>query len=195
MFDEYSRDGQLLVGQPLDFDDFANLLLEQGLQTSPSALHGGVCGVLAGAGACEPDRCLAAMCQALDLNVHGELADFCLRLSAVSLQALDGDDFDFQLFTPDDDTELEQRVEAVADWCSGFLAGYALVVPAPERDALDEETAAILKDVAAIAEAVPDDELEEEEAEQSLFDISEYLRFATLNLFMDSQSRREDDAS
>jgi uncharacterized protein YgfB (UPF0149 family) len=188
MFEEYSQDGQ-----SLDFDDFANLLVEAGLHTSPSTLHGGICGVLAGAGASEPDYCLAGMCQALDLEVHGELADYCLRLSAISLQTLDGEDFEFHMFMPDDEVELELRVQAMADWCAGFLSGYAQVISAPDDDALGEETAEILKDIAAMAQARLDEDLEEEEAERSLFDISEYLRFATLNLFLDSQARSEED--
>ena len=43
--------------QPLDFDDYANQLLEQGLLESPSKLHGGICGLLVVGNEREPDHC------------------------------------------------------------------------------------------------------------------------------------------
>ena len=64
---EYNPMGE----QALDFDDFANQLLEQGADQSPAHLHGAICGVLAGAGARDPDYCLAAVSQALELDKPG----------------------------------------------------------------------------------------------------------------------------
>lgn len=182
--------------QPLDFDEFANQLLEQGADQSPSHLHGAICGVLAGGGEQDPEYCLAATAQALAMDVHGELAANCVRLARATVQGLMDEEFDFHLFLPDDETEFELRVRALADWCSAFLAGYAQAVAQPQTGAFDDESAEILKDMAEIAEATVDAELESEEAENNFFELTEYLRFACLNLFADRliESKPEADS-
>jgi uncharacterized protein YgfB (UPF0149 family) len=180
--------------QPLDFDEFADQLLEQGADQSPSLLHGGICGVLAGGGAQDPEYCLAATAQALGMDIHGELAVNCVRLAHATSQAMADEEFDFQLFLPDDETEMDVRVLALADWCSGFTAGFAMAVAQPKAGALDEEAAEILKDMAAITEATADDDVDEEEAEGHFFELTEYLRFACLNLYANRMIDRETEA-
>ena len=176
-----------LYDQPLDFDDYANQLLEQGLQASPALLHGGFCGVLAGAAGHEADYCLAAVSQALEIDIQGELAESSLQLVAASEQAMADESFEFHLFLPDDEVEIELRVQALADWCRGFMAAFALAPAEPEGSSLGEEVAEILKDIVAIAEVGFDDEEDAEEAEHSYFEITEYLRFATLNLYLENR--------
>lgn len=171
--------------EPLDFDDIANQLLEQGAQYSPAHLHGAICGVVAGGGQRDPEYCLAAVMQALDLEMHGELAGNCLQLAWMTVAKLADEDLDFQLFMPDDDDEVELRVRALADWCSAFLLGYAQAMKLPPGGKLDDDASEVLRDMAAIAEAAVDADMEPEEAESHYFEISEYLRIATLNLFMD----------
>jgi len=185
--------------QALDFDGIANQLVEEGVANSPAYLHGGISGVFAGAGNVPAEDCLAAVSQALELGLHGELAQSCLGLCAATELALRDEGFGFQLFLPDDEEDIELRVGAVAEWCRGFLAAYALVLPrAPagsEGAGLDEETGETLRDIAAIAEAGFNAEGDEEEAEGQLFELTEYLRFATLNLFMNRLLEAEDDVA
>jgi len=184
--------------QPLDFDDFANQLLEEGSDQSPSVIHGGVCGVYAAGGAIKPEFCLAAISQALELGLHGELAENSLRLADITLRAMQDEEFDFHLFLPDDETEMAQRVQALSDWCGGFMAGFALVVAQSSDAGLPEEVSEVLRDVAAIAEASALDEEgeeeDEEEAENHFFELTEYLRFASLNLFTEKLSEQDDAA-
>lgn len=178
----------LTTEQPLLFDDFANQMLDEGSEESPSYLHGGICGVYSAAGNVTAEDCLAAVGQALELGLHGELADSCLRLAAVTLGGLQDEEFGFQLFLPDDEEEIEQRVQALAEWCRGFLAAFALLVSTSASQSLDEEIAESLKDIAAIGEVAVDDEADEEESENHFFELAEYLRFATLNLFANQLS-------
>lgn len=184
-------------GQPFDFDDIANQLLAEGAERSPAYVHGGICGIFAGAGPVVAEDCLAATAQALDLGLHGELAETCLRLADVTRRSLEDDEFDFQPLLPDDDAEMAARVGALADWCRGFLAAYALVVADTDGGGLGEETSEILKDMAAIADAGPGPGADEEYAEDAeddenhFFEIVEYLRFATLNLFMNQLLERQ----
>jgi uncharacterized protein YgfB (UPF0149 family) len=176
--------------QPIDFDDMANQMLAEGAEQSPAYVHGGICGVYAGAGAIDPEECLAATSQALELGLHGELADTSLRLAEVTLHAMQDEEFEFHLLLPDDDdTEMASRVRTLGEWCRGFLAAYALMVADTGSAGLGDETGEILKDVAAIADASfeedDDEDGDPEDAENYFFELTEYLRFASLNLFMD----------
>jgi uncharacterized protein YgfB (UPF0149 family) len=179
--------------QPVSFDELANHLAMEGSERSPSYVHGGICGIYAGAGAVHAEDCLAASAQALELALQGELAESCLMLAGATLVALQDEEFAFHLLLPDDDVDIGQRVQALAEWCRGFLAAYALVISETSAAGLESEAGESLGDIAAIAEAMVDAEADEEESERHLFEVSEYLRFATLNLFMSRQDANESD--
>ena len=181
-----------------DFDEFANHLLEQGLEALPSELHGFLCGLLSGGAAAEPEVGLDALESSLGLVLHGELADHTMQLYTVTAGALEDDEFDFHPLLPDDEDDIGQRTTALAAWSRGFLAGFAHMTAGTGKApaALSEDSSEILKDFANIARAgVDEDETEgegEEEAEGSYMELVEYLRFATLNVYMDTCSSMQD---
>ncbi len=185
MFDDFDSDSQVF-----DFDELANHLLEQGLETSPSRIHGCLAGLLAAGAASERELALAALADGMDLQLHGELAEQVMALYSITAAALTDDEFDFHLLLPDDEVAIAQRTDAMAQWCKGFLAGFALVAASADEGrapaAMSADSSEILKDIAAIAEASFDDEAEEEESEESYFELVEYLRFAVLNVFLDN---------
>jgi len=171
-----------------DFEEMANHLLEQGLETSPSQLHGCLSGLLAAGAEAEPEVGLDALAQALDVAVHGELASRLMQLYTVTAAALQDDEFTFHPLLPDDDAELAERTAAMADWCKGFLAGFAQfsVGAQSPASALSEDSGEVLRDIAAIAEVAVDDDESEEDSEESYMELVEYLRFAVLNVYMES---------
>jgi len=184
MYDDLS--GELPV---FDFDELADHLLEQGLEASPAQLHGCLCGLLAAGAAPAAEAGLAALNQALDLDLHGELAAQILQLYTVSAASMLDEEFDFHPLLPEDEVDIVERVGALAGWCQGFLAGYAQVSaggdqpPAP----VPEDSGEILKDFAAIAEGeVDEEEQADDEAENNYAELVEYVRFAALNVYMDS---------
>lgn len=174
-----------------DFDELANHLLEQGSSVSPSRLHGCLSGLLSAGANEEPEYALDALGQALDTQVHGELAERVMQLYRVTALALVDEEFAFYPLLPDDEDELAERTEALADWCSGFLAGFAYAGAAHGTPALSPDSKEVMTDLAAIAQAtVGDDEDDEAEddAENSYQELVEYLRFAVLNVFMDGRA-------
>jgi len=179
-----------------DFDEIANHMLEQGVDSSPSAVHGCLCGLLAAGAKNEAEVCLDALSAALDLNVHGELADQVMQLYRITAAALQDDEFDFHPLLPDDEVDIVERTAELVAWCKGFLAGFAHVSVAADKDAsaLSQDSGEILKDVAAIAQAGVDDEDSEEELEESYMELVEYLRFAALNVYMDNAMREDADS-
>ncbi len=189
MFD--SRPGEPGV---FDFDEIADHLLEQGESVSPAELHGCLAGLLGSLGRVSGDAALAGLNTALGLDLHGELAERIQQLYTVTADAVEDEAFEFHPLLPDDDEEIAQRTEAMAAWCRGFLAGYAQgkVSGGDTGAAVAADSAEALKDFAAIAQAAVDDDQDEEDAEQDYAEIVEYLRFAALNVVMDSLARRED---
>lgn len=180
-----------------DFDEFANHLLEQGLEASPSELHGFLCGLLSGGAAAEPEVGLNALDQSLGLVLHGELADHTMQLYTVTAAALEDEEFDFHPLLPDDEDDIVERTAALSAWSRGFLAGFAHMTTGAgvTSAALPEDSSEILKDFTAIAQAGVDDDDTEDEAEDSYMELVEYLRFATLNVYMDTRSRIQDQDS
>lgn len=170
-----------------DFDEVADHLLEQGLENSPSELHGCLCGLLAGGSPGQPEAGLAALNRALGVDVHGELAELLMRLYAITAAALEDEEFDFHPLLPDDTVELGSRTAALAAWCRGFLAGFADAgAAADEGGSLPGSSGEVLKDFAAIAGAAVDEDASEDESENSYTELVEYLRFAALNVYMDN---------
>jgi len=177
-----------------DFDEFADHLLDQGLLASPSQLHGCLCGLLGAGAPAQPEYGLDAMAQALDLEVHGELASRIMQLYTVTEAALQDEEFTFLPLLPDEEEEITLRTAALANWCDGFLAGFAYATAAADSNvsALSQETGEILRDIGAMAQAEPAADESEEEAEDSYIELVEYLRVAVVNVFMDSQATAGD---
>ena len=171
-----------------DFDEFAGHLLEQGLQASPAELHGCLCGLLAGGAASQAEVGLAAVNQALELDLHGELAHQVMQLYISTAASLRDEEFNFYPLLPDDDVEIAVRTAALAGWCESFLVGYAQAGTARDRqpEALPGDSSEILADFAAIAEAEVDASEDEEESERSYAELIEYVRFAAINVFTDT---------
>ena len=97
---------------------------------------------------------------------------------------MEDEEFDFHPLLPDDEVEIAVRTDELANWCKGFLAGFAQV----NQSQVGQDSSEILRDLAAIAEASVDEDVEEDESEGSYIEIVEYVRFATLNIYMESRS-------
>ncbi len=192
----------------VDVEAMANYLLELGATVSPSELHGCLTGLLAGDSDCDAESALHAASQLLDVDLHGELAALVMELHRLTAEQLEDEDFDFYPLLPADDVDIGERTRALAAWCRGFLAGFARRAgESVQADAgsagggptdrgptdrgptgLSGDSAEILGDFAAIAEAVVGDDEEDEDQERSYMEILEYLRFAALNVYLDSRA-------
>jgi uncharacterized protein YgfB (UPF0149 family) len=190
MFDRLPGDTGLF-----DFDDVADQLLEQGVALSPAEVHGCLVGLLAAGHDADPGAGLAALNQALDLDLHGDLADEVMQLYTLSAEALGEDMFDFCPLLPDETHELAVRTRCLAQWCQGFLAGFARSIASAGTGAetLPGDSTEILRDFAALAQADADTCQEnDEDAELAYVELTEYMRVAAVNVFLDSRARRED---
>lgn len=90
---------------------------------------------------------------------------------------LDSDQFEFELFLPDENTRLTERANALADWCRGFLFGFG---SQKKASTLSGESKEILKDVYEFSHMDPQADGEEDEA--AFIELTEYVKAAVLLL-------------
>jgi uncharacterized protein YgfB (UPF0149 family) len=109
--------------------------------------------------------------------VIGENKTSLVRLFDETQRLLASDEFEFDLFLPEDDVLLREQVEALSHWCQGFLLGVGFANSSP---AWSKEVIEILKDIAEFTKL--DAEVEGEEDENDFTEITEYLRSAVLLL-------------
>ena len=178
----------------LDWDVTAASLVSARPWISPSELHGLLCGSVCANGiAPGDDDWLQRVWQHAGEDLadgadHGEL--FAFRERAVA--NLEADAFDFDLVVPDEDAPLDDRVQAVANWCAGFLSGYGLGSGGTD---LEPDAAMALDDLAAIARVDPDVDASERD-ESDLAEVIEYVRMGVLVILdavrAEASARRKD---
>jgi uncharacterized protein YgfB (UPF0149 family) len=88
------------------------------------------------------------------------------------------DDFEFDLFLPDETTPFAEQIEALSSWCQGFLFGIAATAL---EATYSKDVHEILKDIIEFTKLDTDSE-ESEQDEITLMELTEYLRTAVLLL-------------
>ena len=153
---------------------------ELGLGMDGPELHGALTGWLAGGGSGGPDWLAGVTADAQMPQVAaGSALD---RMREETARQLDDRSFGFDLLLPDADATLGERSGALFDWCRGFLGGFGLA--AGSAPALSDESREALSNLAKLAAAVPQDDGDEDD-EQALVEIEEFVRVAVLLLHGD----------
>jgi uncharacterized protein len=139
-------------------------------------LHGTVCGVAAGSGG-------EVFMQDLVMLLGEGLVDEASvsRFVDATLTGLDAEDFSFAPLLPEDDDALDARLEALGEWCGGFLTGFAAGLARRGQSSLDEtpeEVREIVRDLAAIAQIDADSALDA--AENDLVELEEFVKVGVL---------------
>lgn len=145
--------------------------------SSPSELHGLLTGIVCVTGA--PTR--EEWSQILTtLNVP-ELSEDALALLTDEAEdvvhALSEDELDYLPMLPDDEHLLQERVQALSDWCAGVVLGFGLAsghVRSDERELIEH-----LQDVAAVEFEDSDND---EEGESSYEELYEFVRLIPVSL-------------
>jgi len=150
------------------------------LASTPAELHGATCGWLAGGGDAGPGWLARVMAD--DAHADPPAGGALARLLAASRAQLEDSDFGFELLLPAGDASLAERSGALFEWCRGFLGAFGLAAGAEPR--LSDVGTEALADLARLAMATPQDEGDQDD-EQALAEIEEFVRVATLLLHGD----------
>ncbi|NVK44325.1 MAG: UPF0149 family protein [Oceanospirillaceae bacterium] len=176
-----------------DFDDIANLLVAEGVHaTSPSELHGMLCGCLCAGARPDPAAWLQLASERLDIDAFSQESSKVgmLELYNQALAQLEATDLGFEPLLPDDDHLLAQRAGALGVWCQGFLGGFGQL--GKQTDAsLSTEAREVLSDLGQIAQIAAEDE-DSDDNEADLMEIQEYVRMAALMLFAECNQAPDD---
>ncbi len=87
------------------------------------------------------------------------------------------DEFEFDLFLPDEDSALPEQIEAFSQWCRGFLHG---VGSTNSHVNFSKTAMEILKDIAEFTHLDSADI--EENADADFMELTEYVRAAVLSI-------------
>ncbi|NMT62342.1 UPF0149 family protein [Marinobacter orientalis] len=168
------------------FERWANMFTAHKAFSHPSELHGVLCGRLAAGARIDEEDWLAMVCEHMGLpptatEESDDLRQFMVSAYSQTLELLKATDMSFQPLLPDDDYAIEQRLEALTSWVRGFLEGMALSAGESLGQAPDE-IRELIEDLVAISQVADDDE-PDDESEQQLMEIVEYVRLGALAVF------------
>jgi yecA family protein len=174
----------------LDFASVQAILTSESIEAHGSELHGVLTGLVCAGFTFESDDYLGMI---NDLFNNGEglprevKSTVKLMFSQIWTDIID-DSYGFQLMLPDDDDSIVERGHALGAWVQGFNLGFGL--QQKNKAILSEDVKEVLVDFAEIANL--SDEMEEnEETEQSYFEIAEYVRISSLLCFTELGSPPE----
>ncbi len=99
------------------------------------------------------------------------------------LEQLEDSSFAFEALIPDDVEDLYVRVQALSEWCQGFLVGFGTGVKAEQKN-FSQEAQEVLRDLVEISNVAAERSHEpEEEDELALNELEEYVRTAVMMLY------------
>ena len=104
--------------------------------------------------------------------------------------SLSEEELDYLPLLPDDDHPLEERVQALADWCAGVVLGFGLASGRIRNDEI--ELIEHLQDVAAVEFDETDND---EEGEASYQELYEFVRLIPVSLSVGRQKVTVEDSS
>lgn len=168
----------------MTYQTIDNFLLKSDFVNSAAEAHGMAAGML-----CANRQTRAGVWIKLlfenDSSLNVQETQALQDLFEEAKESLSGEEYDFELFLPGDDTPLSAQISALSDWCQGFLYGIgALYQARPKNGQIDE----ILRDIAEFTKLDPDAAGEENEV--AFMEVTEYLRAAVLLLHAESGSEK-----
>lgn len=171
---------------PVDYDELVATCDLAQLCITGAELHGQIVGEHLARQVRPFDQWLATLCKEAELidSLQEEDQQLLKNLYQQTPIELNRIDLGFQLLLPDDDYPIEQRLDAIAQWTQGFLAGLASAgVQDKQIQGEVKETIADLIQIAQIdGGEIGSDEEAGKEAERDYAEIVEYVRMAVLLL-------------
>ncbi len=152
------------------------IILEIDPDLSAAEAHGMATGILCINEQASSDTWIAELKANSPTTVDND-ESILVRLFDETKRLLNEDEFEFDLFLPDDDYDLSEQTEALKNWCRGFLYSFGTLSSTTvySKDALE-----ILRDITEFTKL--DTAVEGEEDEAAFVEITEYLRSAILLL-------------
>lgn len=173
---------KIVMDQPLNYADVADCLDRAGLDVLASEVHAIACGILIGNISADkikwvqelvPNLEAGDVLQQQGVRELGKLFDSAQR-------DLQDSQLRFELFLPDEEESLVSRMEALQDWCQGFILGLTMAGITDYKN-LPEDSRDLLEDFVNIGTSGEFDfDADDQESEIAYTDISQYVRVGVL---------------
>ncbi|TKI03775.1 YecA/YgfB family protein [Martelella alba] len=162
-----------------DYENLNRLLDQQELALTSAEMHGLLSGMLCGGSRGESWQNLMHELTNEGTAFPRTLAEPLRQLHEATAQALDSDDYAFQLFLPDEARgSVFDRADALAGWVNHFLLG--LGVAQPKLDGIRGDVREAVDDLRNIAQLGYDEDEDQQSLAQSLEEVVEYVRMAAI---------------
>ncbi|CAH0532620.1 hypothetical protein VST7929_00460 [Vibrio stylophorae] len=168
-----------------DYLAFDSLLRQHGLALSPAELHGLVSGILAGGVSAQ-----AHAWQPLlnEYTNEGQAWPHAAQQAVSALVQASSDEmkaqqFQFTLLMPDDEENLMDRADALAEWVNHFLSGLGLANIDPSN--MSAEAKEVLADLEEIAKLGIDEDDDLEEQSMLFEQVTEHVKVCVLTLALE----------
>ena len=145
--------------------------------SSPSELHGLLTGIVCVTQSPSREEWQQILSTLAVPELTEEALDLLVEETEDVSHALSDDELDYLPMLPDDTHALDERVQALADWCAGVVLGFGLAsghIRAEEQELIEH-----LQDVAAVEFEDSDNDEEGEESYQELY---EFVRLIPVSL-------------
>ena len=176
------------------YDEFERVLREAHALPEPAEAHG----TLAGALCSSRDYGLIEWLREI---LPDESADEAALKSSVlqsvydsMVRTLVGNDADFALLLPDDETPLSERADALSLWCQGFLYGLGSGTTG-DPGKVSTEAGEIIRDLTEITHVGVDVDQQTEENETAFAEVVEFVRVGVQLLFVELAPARGSEPS
>jgi yecA family protein len=156
------------------FDTLTALLERNNILTTAAEIQGMFCGMLGGGMPLECQDWLEPLADFINQgeSFSKEVDEEFKSLFQITCQELVESDFALVLCLPEDSAPINERGQALLNWVQGFMLGFGL--HQDDLTGCSDDVKEALEDFAEIARM--DDEMnEDEESEQALFEVMEYV--------------------
>lgn len=168
-----------------DYDDVNLALMHAAVDMTAAELHGVLTALV-----CMQDGEVDDVLKEIlptDLGKHERqtIKDASNEIYQVSGALLEDENFIYDLLLPTDDVELSQRLQAIAQWCDGFLL---MIEHNLEQFTIKEspEITEAIQAVRDIANIDPEDD-QSDDVEGDYFQLVEFLRMSVILIYEDAR--------
>lgn len=168
----------------IQYDEITDALKRMNLEQDAAEVHGALCGLFCTVNGLDAPFWLNnSLTNTPEEDAYtvdalaSESRSLLTQLFNGTEKQLSGEDFDFKPFLPDDSSGLFSRVEALSNWCQGFLFGLSqggLTDP----DGLPGELPDIIKDIVEISRAESYELDDDQQDEKDFMELVEFVRVA-----------------
>jgi uncharacterized protein YgfB (UPF0149 family) len=163
------------------FAEVVRVLEELGSAVPGAEAHGCLVGALCTTPHYPMERWLEEIIPDEERRVDDDSQQALRLLYADTLNALRGDEMDFELLLPGDEIPLGARAGGLSQWCQGFLYGFGTgqaTAGAPKEEDLPANVNEILNDLTHIGRASVEIEgdADNESEEEAYAEVVEYVR-------------------